>query len=299
MASASALGGVLDELADVDELARALDATDAREGEQVVDQRLHALGAVDGEVRCTARRARRAVPRSGARASGRSSSPCAAAPGGRARRRRRTARARRWSAPARAAFSWISASAARTASRSRTIRSRIDSTSRPSRAMSLGPLGLDRAGQLAAGDGAHLGRAVARSARSMTCRPITAMATSASASRSAAANTSDARERCGGAREVRARIGALGRAGRPAAARARRARRRTAPCRPPPPRPRSGRRRSGGCDRSSAARTPVSQASMARRARRQVARRSAAHPRGAPASSSWPGERRASLTPAR
>ena len=47
---ARASSGVLHELADVDELALALDAADPREGEQVVDQRLHALGAVDGEV---------------------------------------------------------------------------------------------------------------------------------------------------------------------------------------------------------------------------------------------------------
>ena len=71
---------------------------DPAEREQVVDQRLHPLGAVDREARCTGRPCRRAGPRSGAAATGRSWPPCAAAPAGRARRRRRTARVRSWTA---------------------------------------------------------------------------------------------------------------------------------------------------------------------------------------------------------
>ena len=73
---------------------------DPREGEQVLDEVLHALHARDGEVDELLGVAVRAGPGSGAPAAARSSPPCAAAPAGRATRRRRTAPAPRSTAAA-------------------------------------------------------------------------------------------------------------------------------------------------------------------------------------------------------
>ena len=117
------------------------------------------------------------------RAAGRSSRPCAAAPGGRARRRRRTARARRWSARAPRPSPGSSASAAPDAPRARRrSAARIDVDVAAERAsMSLGPLRLDLALRARrAAIGARL-RARRPIGTAMTCRPSTAMATSASA----------------------------------------------------------------------------------------------------------------------
>ena len=107
-------------------------APDAREREQVVDQRLHALGAVDGEVDVLVGALVELAAVAASAAPGRSSRPCAAAPAGRARRRRRTARARRWSAAARAPARSSCSRAASTARARATIRSRIASISSPS-----------------------------------------------------------------------------------------------------------------------------------------------------------------------
>ncbi len=76
-------------------------APDPRQRQQVGDQDLHALRAVDGEVDVLPGPVVELRRRTGARAAGRSSRPCAAARTGRARRRRRTAAGRRWSARAR------------------------------------------------------------------------------------------------------------------------------------------------------------------------------------------------------
>ena len=112
----------LDERVAVDVGVRLLHPPHPRERQQVVDQVLHALRAVDREADVLVRARVELRRRSAAGAAGRTTRPCAAAPAGRARRRRRTARAR-----------WLerrrSASAACSAASSATIRARIASTS--------------------------------------------------------------------------------------------------------------------------------------------------------------------------
>ena len=85
----------------VDVGVRLLHPPDARERQQVVDQVLHAPRAVDREADVLVR-ARVELPAVALlQQLAEATRPCAAAPGGRARRRRRTARARRWSAAGR------------------------------------------------------------------------------------------------------------------------------------------------------------------------------------------------------
>ena len=119
--------------------ARLAAAADAREGEQVVDERLHALGAVDRELDVLVCTLVELALRSGAGAPGRSSRSCAAAPAGRARRRTRTARGRRWIACSSSACASSCVRASSTSASSVTMRSRIDSISPPSSMISRAP----------------------------------------------------------------------------------------------------------------------------------------------------------------
>ena len=137
---AASARGLAHELADVDELARALDAPDAREGEQVVDQRLHALGAVDGEgdvlLAALVELSRVAALEHLAEARDLAQRLLEVVGGDVGELLELGVRALE-----REGLLLDLRLGGRTTSSSRTIRSRIDSTSSPSRSMSLGPPG--------------------------------------------------------------------------------------------------------------------------------------------------------------
>ena len=87
--------------AQVDRLEALGGPADPGEREQVVDQLLHALGAVHREPDVLVGALVELARRSGAATAGRSWTPCAAAPAGRGWPRRRTAPGRGWTAPGR------------------------------------------------------------------------------------------------------------------------------------------------------------------------------------------------------